>query len=197
MDLVEHEYVEEVKQVAGAKKEITDEGNKSIHDDEPPKPKKSRTVEVEEPETKMVKNSMKFVSMETALNVDWAQEAYKKRIKRMDPSYFLLQVLFEFQSREGCSPRCSKREDDMALLRRLRDDIGKKLELPEGHKLTNADGDKLLEMLFSELSPVAAIVGGVLAQEIIKVISNKDAPHKNFFLYNPMESCGVVENVGC
>ena len=31
----------------------------------------------------------------------------------------------------------------------------------------------MLELLFSELSPVAAIVGGVLAQEIIKVISNK------------------------
>ena len=93
MDLVEHEFVEEVKQVGSVKKEIVDEGNKSIHDDEPPKAKKSRTVEVEEPETKMVKNTMKFVSLESALNVDWTQESYKKRIKRMDPSYFLLQVI--------------------------------------------------------------------------------------------------------
>ena len=54
----------------------------------------------------------------------------------------------------------------------------------------------MLQLLFSELSPVAAIVGGVLAQEIIKVISNKDAPHNNFFLYNPMETCGVVETIG-
>ena len=36
---------------------------------------------------------MKFVSLESALNVDWTQESYKKRIKRMDPSYFLLQVI--------------------------------------------------------------------------------------------------------
>merc|ERR1719436_1597900 len=85
--------------------------------------KKARTVEMEEPETKMVKNSMKFVSMEEALKVDWTQEAYKKRVKRMDPSYFLLQVLFEFQSREGCSPRISHRDDDLILLKRLRDDV--------------------------------------------------------------------------
>jgi ubiquitin-like 1-activating enzyme E1 A len=54
----------------------------------------------------------------------------------------------------------------------------------------------MVNLLFSELSPVAAIVGGVLAQEIIKVISNKDEPHKNFFLFNPLESAGVVEDVG-
>ena len=103
----------------------------------------------------------------------------------------------EFQSRERCSPRVAHREADMTLLKRLRGDIAQKLELPSANKLTNDDGDKMISLLFSELSPVAAIVGGVLAQEIIKVISNKDAPHKNFFLYNPMESCGVVENIGC
>lgn len=187
MDLAEpeHEFVEEVKQVA--KKE--DESSE-------PATKKARTLEVDETETKTVKNSMKFVSLENALQVDWTQDSYKKRIKRMDTSYFLLQVLFEFQSREGCSPRSAKRESDMELLKRLREDIAQKLELPAKSKLINEDGDKMLELLFSELSPVAAIVGGVLSQEIIKVISNKDAPHNNFFLYNPMESCGVVENIG-
>ena len=51
-------------------------------------------MEMEEPETKMVKNTMQFVSLERATQVDWAQDAYKKRIKRMDPSYFLLQVSY-------------------------------------------------------------------------------------------------------
>ena len=45
-------------------------------------------------------------------------------------------------------------------------------------------------------APVAAIVGGILGQEVIKAISNKDAPHNNFFFYNPLESCGVVETIG-
>lgn len=185
MDLVEHEFVEEVKQVAA----------KTEDDKEEPSCKKKK-MEVDETETKMVKNVMKFVPLEDALQADWTQEAYKKRIKRMDPSYFMLQVLFEFQSQEGCSPRTSKRETDIELLKKLRAEVAKKLDLPEKNKLVNEDGDKMLELLFSELSPVAAIVGGVLAQEIIKVISNKDAPHNNFFLYNPMESCGVVEKIG-
>ena len=51
-------------------------------------------------------------------------------------------------------------------------------------------------LLFAELAPVAAIVGGILGQEVIKAISNKDAPHNNFFFYNPLESCGVVETIG-
>ena len=196
MDLVQHEFVEE-KKVEATKPDILVEGGKAGDQDGEPKAKKARTVEISDvPETKMEKHSMKFVSLEDALKVDWTQDGYKKRIRRMDPSYFLLQVLFGFQSREGCSPRVAHRDEDMGLLKRLRDDIAQKLELPTGHKLTNEDGDKMLTLLFSELSPVAAIVGGVLSQEIIKVISNKDAPHNNFFLYNPMESCGVVENIG-
>merc|ERR1712154_711722 len=81
-----------------------------------------------ETETKSVKKAMTFVSLAETLKVDWSSELYSRRIKRMDPSYFLLQILFEF-----------------------------------------------------------------VAQEIIKAISNKDAPHNNYFFYNPVESCGVVE----
>ena len=32
--------------------------------------------------------------------------------------------------------------------------------------------------------------------KVIKAISNKDAPHNNYFFYNPLESCGVVETIG-
>ena len=102
-----------------------------------------------------------------------------------------LQILLEFQSREGCSPRAEHREDDLKLLTSLKDSIESKFGLPAGKIPAEA-----LPLLFSELSPVAAIVGGVLGQEVIKVISNKDAPHNNFFLYNPLESCGVVETIG-
>ena len=92
MDLVNHEYVEEVKQTAPAVKSESEE-NKQSSGDEPPKAKKPRTVEAEEPETKIEKRSMSFVPLEDALKVDWTQDAYKKRIKRMDTSYFLLQVI--------------------------------------------------------------------------------------------------------
>ena len=60
---------------------------------EPPskKAKTSKKDEPEpEPETKMVKHNLKFCTLEQALKVD-AQDL-AKRIKRMDSSYFVLQV---------------------------------------------------------------------------------------------------------
>jgi hypothetical protein len=40
--------------------------------------------------------------------------------------------------------------------------------------------DELLSLLFAELAPVCAIVGGVLAQEVIKVIIFDTYVKKNF-----------------
>ena len=88
MDLIKHEYVEEEVKTQEAK-----EGQ--------PEAKKAKMEANEEEETKMVKKSMEFVDLEKALNVDWSQDTYAKRIRRMDPAYFILQILLEFQSREG------------------------------------------------------------------------------------------------
>jgi len=88
-----------------------------------------------------------------------------------------------------CRPK--ERETDLAKLKNVRDETLGKLSVP-----VTKIPDEMLGLLFAELSPVCAIVGGVLAQEVIKAISNKDAPHNNYFFYNPLESCGVVETIG-
>ena len=65
-------------------------------DDGPSPAKKPK----QEEETKMVKNTMEFVSLEKALAADWSKVT-KSRFRRMDASaFFLLMTLFEFQSRE-------------------------------------------------------------------------------------------------
>lgn len=51
-------------------------------------------------------------------------------------------------------------------------------------------------IVFGQLSPVCAIVGGVLAQEIIKAVSQKDLPHNNFFFFSTLDGAGVVECIG-
>jgi len=38
--------------------------------------------------------------------------------------------------------------------------------------------------LYAQLSPVCSIVGGVMAQEIIKAASQKHAPLNNLFTFN-------------
>jgi ubiquitin-like 1-activating enzyme E1 A len=181
MDLIEHEYVEEetMQQVAPAS-EPKEDGE--------PANKKQKT---EEAAKKTVKKAMSFVSLAEAVKVDWSSELYAKRVKRMDPSFFLLQVLFAFRGEEGHNPRPCHRAEDLEKLKAVRDSTLKSLSVPV-EKVT----DEYLELVFSELSPVCAIVGGVLAQEVIKAISNKDSPHNNFFFYNPVESCGVVETIG-
>jgi len=174
MDLVSHEYVEEVTET------------KETKDDEPAA--KKQKVETE---TKSVKKEMAFVSMAETMKVDWSSELYSRRVKRMDPSFFLLQVLFEFQSEAGRKPTPSTKVEDVEKLKKLRDSVLEQMKIP-----VTKVGDSMLDMLFGELSPVCAIVGGVMAQEMIKAISNKDAPHNNYFFYNPEQSCGVVETIG-
>eukprot|EP00092_Neocalanus_flemingeri_P021212 GFUD01022986.1.p1 GENE.GFUD01022986.1~~GFUD01022986.1.p1 ORF type:complete len:357 (+),score=108.13 GFUD01022986.1:47-1072(+) len=177
MDLISHEYVEEEKV------QTNEDGG-----EEEPAAKKMKTMELE---TKSVRKAMTFVSLAETLKVDWSSELYAKRIRRMDPSFFLLQVLFTFQSETGHTPRPADREADLAKLKKIRDETLTKLSVP-----TTKIADEMLGLLFAELSPVCAIVGGVLGQEVIKAISNKDAPHNNYFFYNPLESCGVVETIG-
>jgi len=55
----------------------------------------------------------------------------------------------------------------MATLKEMRDQTLEKLSVPTTKIL-----DKKLNLFFAEPSPVCAIVGGVLAQEVIKAISN-------------------------
>jgi ubiquitin-like 1-activating enzyme E1 A len=54
----------------------------------------------------------------------------------------------------------------------------------------------LLKSFGSELSPVCAIVGGLIGQEIIKILSVKGEPLTNFFIYDGMESIGILEKIG-
>jgi len=183
MDLLEHEYVEET--TTHNKPAVKESGSGE------PDAKKQKVEEEEESVTKSVKKAMTFVSMAEALKVDWSSELYAKRIRRMDPSFFLLQVLFDFQSEVGHPPSPATRAQDIEKLKTVRDSTLARLSVP-----VEKISDEYLSLLFSELSPVCAIVGGVLSQEVIKAISNKDAPHNNFFFYNPVESCGVVETIG-
>lgn len=39
----------------------------------------------------------------------------------------------------------------------------------------------------AELSPVCAIVGGILAQDILNILSQRELPINNFFIYDGFE----------
>ena len=49
----------------------------------------------------------------------------------------------------------------------------------------------------AELAPVCAIVGGVVASEVIKIISGKGAPINNAFFFDALDTSeGIVQRLG-
>ncbi|KAF9671731.1 hypothetical protein SADUNF_Sadunf12G0078800 [Salix dunnii] len=58
--------------------------------------------------------------------------------------------------------------------------------------------DTLLERLVmgaKEFPPVCAIIGGTLGQEVIKAISSKGDPLKNFFFFDATDGKGMIEDI--
>lgn len=138
-----------------------------------------------------VKQSLSFQPLEYALNVDWTSEEYKKLLSSMDSSYFIIKVLLKFRSQVHRNPQPATRIEDIEVLKKLRD-----VELAEISVPLGKVPDQCFQSVFSQLSPVCAIVGGVLAQEVIKTVSQKGTPHNNMFFFNPENSSGKVMCLG-
>lgn len=174
----EHHYVEEKPKVVKS----SDEANDG------PEAKKAK---VDPNETTMVKKTVSFCSLKEALEVDWTNEKAKSNMKRIPSDYFLLQVLLKFRTDKGRDPQSVSFAEDSRLLLQIRDDVletmGVSLEL-----LPNT----FVSYCFSEMSPVCAVVGGVLGQELVKALSQRDAPHRNFFFFDGLKGSGVVDYFG-
>jgi len=172
-DLQDHEFVEE---------ELVSKIESDIDDDDQPLRKKTKIDQ----EKQLAKKTDYFVPLEDALNVDWSSESYAPLLKRTNSAYFTLQVLLEFRDKHKRNPKM----DDLETLKELKNEVCQKINAP-----TNKVNDELLRVAHP-LNPACAIVGGVLAQEIIKCISKQDAPFNNFFFFVPDECSGIVEKIG-
>ncbi|GAB2289377.1 SUMO-activating enzyme subunit 1B-1 [Dionaea muscipula] len=112
--------------------------------------------------------------------------------KRTAKLYFAMRVIERFEDFEGRSPGSTSPSDypDVLMLRN---------QLCEAHSLSDSQiPDSLLERLVAgklEFPPVCAILGGILGQEVIKAISGKGDPLKNFFLFDAMDGKGIIEDI--
>lgn len=52
-----------------------------------------------------------------------------------------------------------------------------------------------VQNLGCEISPVCAILGGIGAQEILKIICHNDQPFSNFLFFNGDDDSALVENL--
>jgi len=106
-------------------------------------------------------------------------------------SFFLLKIVLKFRTEVGRNPEAASRVQDLETLKKLRDSVVTEMGI-------NADSvsDQYFDNIFSQVSPACAIVGGELAQEVIKTVSQKGKPHNNFFFFNPVRNHGIVIKTG-
>ncbi|XP_039624193.1 SUMO-activating enzyme subunit 1 [Polypterus senegalus] len=175
---VEHEFVEEKPKMIKPSQEISDG----------PEAKKPK---IDPNETMMVKKISSFCQLKDALEVDWSGEKMKSILKRTPNDYFLLQVLLKFRTDKGRDPLPECFPEDSELLLQIRNDV-----LDSQGLSSDLLPDDFVSWCFSEMAPVCAVVGGVLGQEIVKALSQRDAPHRNFFFFDGIKGSGVVDCLG-
>ncbi|KAF3645936.1 SUMO-activating enzyme subunit 1B-1 [Capsicum annuum] len=130
---------------------------------------------------------LRYPSFEEAIAVPW-----KSLPKRLSKLYYAMRVIERFEALERRNPGETS-VDDLPNVLNLRK------EICEAHCLNESQiPDSLLRRLIAsrtEFPPVCAIVGGILGQEVIKAISGKGDPLKNFFFFNAMDGKGIIEDI--
>ncbi|XP_015262605.1 PREDICTED: SUMO-activating enzyme subunit 1 [Gekko japonicus] len=176
-DLGEHDFVEEKTKPARASQPVEDG----------PDAKKAKLDLVE---TTMVKKRMAFCPWEEAFGLSGSTEKDQGTLKPTAPDYFLLQVLLKFRSEKGRDPSPQGYAEDAETLLQTRTGVLESLGVG-----TDLLPDDFASCCFSEMASVCAVVGGVLGQEIVKALSQRDAPLNNFFFFDGMKGSGVVERL--
>ncbi|KAF7390874.1 hypothetical protein HZH66_009354 [Vespula vulgaris] len=162
-DLGEHEYAEDIVQT----KPVNAAGG------EPKGKEKFEKIVITE------KRKDNFVPFESIIDID------KSRLPtRESEMYYMMMIMLHYREKYKSDPLPSERGSEK--LKAESTAIIEKYEL--GDKINSLiEGD-----LYGQISPICAIVGGVMSQEIIKAVSQKEAPHNNVFLFNPQTLCGKI-----
>ncbi|CAL5085901.1 unnamed protein product [Urochloa decumbens] len=129
-----------------------------------------------------------YPSLQEAISVPW-----NNLPRKTTKLYFAMRVLENYELSEGCSPGETTLSDIPAVLARMKD-MCNKMSLNESH-IPAALMERLLAAGKKEHPPVCAILGGILGQEVIKSISCKGDPIKNFFYFDAADGKGVIEDI--
>ncbi|KAJ6013003.1 hypothetical protein N7499_012395 [Penicillium canescens] len=114
---------------------------------------------------------------------------FPRRRKQVTPLLSCLRALWEFEKLLGRRPTFT--HEDLELFTRLSRDRHQELKL-EPVTLEAEFLRTFLQNLGSELSPVAAFLGGALAQDVINVLSAREQPLQNILLFDGEKSVGPI-----
>lgn len=135
--------------------------------------------------TKTVRKTVNFSSYQAVMDFDIASDGFCKKLKKTGPSMVLLRIMQAFRTKHKRDPDYNKREEDTAELVKIRDKLADSEMVP----------NELFDLVFAQLAPGTAVLGGIMAQEIIKSITRKGIPINNIFLFDPVSYCGFIETI--
>lgn len=130
-----------------------------------------------------------YPSMESVFNINLSDPEVIKSFKRVPPAFFILKALYKFREEFKRDPIDS--DEDVSALLKFRDAVLDGVDYPK----ENVPDITFRCVTVGQLSPCSAIIGAVVSQEVIKVVSKKDEPHKNFFFFNPFNLSGFIQSI--
>lgn len=139
-----------------------------------------------------VKKTAVYTTLQTALHHQWSGMT-KRQTKEVHPAVlFSILAIWQYQSlHDGTLP------DSGSAVRELETITNSLISAADVNKqvLTKAPQD-LIESICTtaahEFSPVCAIVGGMLAQDILKTLAAREPPIANFFAFDGNTGGGTV-----
>lgn len=99
----------------------------------------------------------------------------RRQMKRLSSAVPLTLALFALDNLEGCL-----KEDD---LRREAIAVCRQLEVPES-TLNDQYIKQFVKQMGVEFSPVSAIIGGAVAQDVINILGKRQSPLNNFIVFD-------------
>ncbi|RPB16072.1 hypothetical protein P167DRAFT_532541 [Morchella conica CCBAS932] len=98
-------------------------------------------------------------------------------------------AMWAFQKQHGRLPECTK--NDFAEFTKLLTEANRQLNLPE-EIVQSSFISSFVENATSELTPISAILGGILAQDVINVLGKREQPLQNLLVFDGNTSVGPI-----
>ncbi|KZO93636.1 hypothetical protein CALVIDRAFT_485647 [Calocera viscosa TUFC12733] len=147
------------------------------------------------PNAPQIRKTFKYASLSTALKASWSHLS-KRDTKELNPEVvFSILAVWEYSARHGVMPNSY---DTVHELQAIANEL---LGAAQVNKLVlKAMPEKHVELLATtapyEISPVCAVLGGFLAQDMLKAIGGREAPMANLFTFDGMGGGGTVCRLG-
>ncbi|KAI8917565.1 hypothetical protein DFJ77DRAFT_310326 [Powellomyces hirtus] len=157
----------------------------------------SKSSEKEDAVTTTTEKTISHPRIGEALRAKWGVPDLKALTRQQmrtlksasDPVYFAFNVLWIFREKMGRLPTAA--DTDLKALFAMRDTYMNSVECDAAY-LPDDMLRSFAQTAGAELSAVCAILGGFAAQDILKVLSGKDAPLDNYFAFDGTEFSGKL-----